>query len=145
MRRFDYGTIHGEIITACQGENPDIMNDGSFCCDRIILKFWRTLLEISVDVDTEELNLKLHDADRMSAGMYPDIGTFLNVAGYPVARAWTAVNPQGYEDTFILALGDAAASAVDPAYMFVGTGPSISVYGVERLKRPLEFALELPH
>lgn len=141
MFRFDYEQIHGEIITAVCGEAPRVMNDGSFSCDRIVFKIASSMLEISVNIDTDELVVELHSSGEHTISTLTDISDVLNVVGRTLGWAWTVRNSQGYQDGFMLALGKVVPDALDPAYAFIGAGSSISVYAIQPLKLPQELTV----
>ncbi|NOX81546.1 MAG: hypothetical protein GXP06_00855 [Alphaproteobacteria bacterium] len=136
MLKFDYEKIHGKNITEVHGENVRVMNDGSFECDRIVIDVATAALELSVNIDTDELIIELHEPYENTPGTLSNINDYLNFVGRKLGWVWTAKNYRGYDDAFMLALGEAVPDALDPAYAFVGAGSSICVYSVTPLKLP---------
>ncbi len=136
MLKFDYEKIHGKTITAVHGENARVMNDGRFDCDRIVIDVAAAALEISVNIDTDELIIELHEPRKNTADALSNIDDRLNLVGRTLGWAWTAKNYRGYDDAFMLALGDVVPEALDPAYAFVGAGSSICVYSMIPLNLP---------
>ncbi len=122
--RFDWHEVLHAIISNVQGLNADIMDDGSARWEAVAICLDRTAIMVTVEPDTDEIILSLGDLP-LGDGWAP-ISSFDFAVSQPLGWSWLGINSQGYKDSFTIALGDVVPDALQPRFMFIAAGSSLT-------------------
>jgi hypothetical protein len=121
--RFDWDDVHGEHVTNFLGQHSRTLGDRSACWDAVAICIGGRAIRLSVEVNTDQIEASLENEP--SGEGWDAIPSFSFANSQPLGWCWVGINSQGYKDSFTLAFGDVAPSALEPRCTFVAQASSL--------------------
>jgi len=126
LQEIDFDVLHSQRLLSVRGTNIHRMSDGTTSCDALAFCLERSALLVSVNVDTDEIELAITEPESVSnADAWKEVAVLAEFLGKELGWCWTGRNYRGYADTFTLSF-----SGLDPELSLCGEGSSLSVYKV---------------
>lgn len=130
MLAFDWDEVDGQDVTDIVGRKVGKLQNGTTEADRIAIVLGDRHVEISVNIDTDELRVAL--MDREAPRGWTQIAALADHIGRPLGWAWEGKNHRGYADVFLVSFsgtpGDRLrTSPLDPDVLFIGCASAVQI------------------
>jgi hypothetical protein len=131
--RFDWDDVTNDRVTNILGQHARTMSDGAASWDAVTICIGGRAICLSVEADTDQIEVSL-GKEPCGDGWEP-ISSFLFAIGETLGWCWVGINSRGYKDSFTLAFGDVAPSALQPRCLFVAEASSLTCFDLTPHRR----------
>lgn len=126
---FDWEAVVHRPVTAVVGRNEREMSNGSLAWDALALAVGNEAVVLTVTDDTDEIVVANEPAPNDEG--WNVVTALGDAVGKPLGWCWVGMNYRGYRDSFTLAFGDGVPDALQPRFMFLAEGSSLSCFDVK--------------
>ena len=128
LQGIDYDTLHSQRLVSVRGRNTHRMSNGSTSCDALAFCLERDVLVVTVNADTDEVELARTDLEVVSnQDTWKNVVVLGEFLGKELGWCWIGRNYRGYADTLTLSF-----SGLDPELSLCGEGSALSIYKLQR-------------
>jgi hypothetical protein len=125
---FDIGPIQGCLLNISFGYNEGYMDDGGVTFEKIVLIFDNFYIEVSVNIDNDEIIFsKIDSLFESYENGWNEINIFKEYHGKPIGWIWAGINWLGYKDIMMISF---AESGMVPNVIMMGEASDIRVYKI---------------